>query len=448
MKTRDLLKVCGTAIGVCVATPGGTAHAGVIGFSVVQIVEATMMDPPWPIAFARGVSPDGAVIVGHGSGAAGGFRWTRAVQSLAIDTCPVSVDASLGGAVIVGHGSGGPQIDVAVRWTALGGLEPLPTFGPLNLQSSQGVSDNGVFIVGRAETPALNIVGFVWDSVSMDASPLAPLLGATQSEAHAISGDGQWIGGVSGLSATLGLTVQPFQLFDPSVVCTVWPNVAPYTPQPLIVSVARGAPPALLPGRVTRLNHTGSVAVGGTFAAPGVVAFIHHRPSGTTLVPGHPGGFGQTEALGVSANGRRAVGAFEGGPFGQGAWLWDARGGVIDLQQLLAAKGVLPPNLAAVISANDISADGTVIAAHGLRDMIFSLEPLEITIPAPCQGDANGDFVVDFNDLAIVLGNWLNDYNPFPGTGPGDANLDGVVDFNDLASVLGNWLDVCGGPQK
>ena len=50
-------------------------------------------------------------------------------------------------------------------------------------------------------------------------------------------------------------------------------------------------------------------------------------------------------------------------------------------------------------------------------------------------GDANGDGVVDFDDLAIVLGQFGQS-----GAGlQGDLNGDGVVDFDDLAVVLGNF---------
>lgn len=56
---------------------------------------------------------------------------------------------------------------------------------------------------------------------------------------------------------------------------------------------------------------------------------------------------------------------------------------------------------------------------------------------APCEGDANGDRVVDFNDITSVLGNWLTE-------GPeGDANGDDAVDFNDITAVLANWLAAC-----
>lgn len=47
-------------------------------------------------------------------------------------------------------------------------------------------------------------------------------------------------------------------------------------------------------------------------------------------------------------------------------------------------------------------------------------------------GDTDGDGIVRFGDLLIILGNW--------GVGPlGDADCNGSVDFQDILKVLGNW---------
>lgn len=54
-----------------------------------------------------------------------------------------------------------------------------------------------------------------------------------------------------------------------------------------------------------------------------------------------------------------------------------------------------------------------------------------------CPGDANGDLVVDFDDLNIVLGAW-NTSGPM-----GDVNDSGFVDFDDLNLVLSNWGIAC-----
>ncbi len=65
----------------------------------------------------------------------------------------------------------------------------------------------------------------------------------------------------------------------------------------------------------------------------------------------------------------------------------------------------------------------------------FWLTPLD----APCPGDANGDDVVDFLDLNLVL-------SDFGQAGPGlagDVNHDGVCDFIDLNIVLGAFGTSC-----
>ncbi|HBS30025.1 MAG TPA: hypothetical protein DEB06_11400 [Phycisphaerales bacterium] len=444
MNTKPVLSACGTAAGVALAALSPSARAG---FTFIQIVEARMETSPWLADRARGLSPEGGVIVGFGSTtfiASTGFRWTRSTPA---DLGPAlfmsgALDASSGGGVVVGFGSGGS----ARRWTALSGSEPLESLNPLTERpsSARGVSDDGVHIVGQMRNPdSGDTTGFVWESVENGAQVLAPLVGLTQSDAFAVSGDASTIGGTSaGFFPFSFQDIVPFDLFDPGAVCTIWPNDGAFAPEPLLL-----APPRVkksgdaLPGRITRLSHDGSVAVGSTFGAPGVVGFIHHRPTSTTLVPAHPHGFGQTDALGVSADGRRVVGVFEGGPAGTGAWLWDARGGSIDLTQFLAARGL--PMGFVITEARDISSDGTVIAASGLRDNPSEAEAVLIEIPAPCLGDANGDFVVDFDDITTSLSNWLNAYHPFPGTGPGDADLDGDVDFDDITSELSQWLQDC-----
>ncbi len=60
--------------------------------------------------------------------------------------------------------------------------------------------------------------------------------------------------------------------------------------------------------------------------------------------------------------------------------------------------------------------------------------------PPVCAGDVNGDFLVDVDDLNIVLSSW-NTSVP-PGTS-GDINEDGAVDVDDLNIVLGAWNTPC-----
>ncbi len=61
--------------------------------------------------------------------------------------------------------------------------------------------------------------------------------------------------------------------------------------------------------------------------------------------------------------------------------------------------------------------------------------------PNPCNGNANADSIVDFDDIGAVLTNWGSSYGAT--SGPGDADGDGVVGFNDISAVLANWGVVC-----
>jgi len=60
----------------------------------------------------------------------------------------------------------------------------------------------------------------------------------------------------------------------------------------------------------------------------------------------------------------------------------------------------------------------------------------------PCEGDANGDGAVDFDDLVAVLAGW-GETVPHR-FAPGDADGNRAVDFDDLVSVLGRWGHQCG----
>ncbi len=58
-------------------------------------------------------------------------------------------------------------------------------------------------------------------------------------------------------------------------------------------------------------------------------------------------------------------------------------------------------------------------------------------IPAPLQGDLDGNGFVGIDDLNIVLSNW--NQNVPPGDPLADPSGDGFVGIDDLNEVLGNW---------
>jgi probable HAF family extracellular repeat protein len=129
---------------------------------------------------AAGVSPDGSVIVGSSSSAASGetfheaFRWTQAggIQPLGLlDGHQLShaEDVSANGSVVVGYSStGGDQY--AFIWTPANGMRDLSTYladagvdiGTWRFDSAQGVSDDGLTIVGIGRRmPSFNQEAFV-----------------------------------------------------------------------------------------------------------------------------------------------------------------------------------------------------------------------------------------------------------------------------------------------
>ena len=58
---------------------------------------------------------------------------------------------------------------------------------------------------------------------------------------------------------------------------------------------------------------------------------------------------------------------------------------------------------------------------------------LRFDVTPACLGDANGNGVVDIDDLVLVITNWNN------AGGPGDVNNDNIVNIDDLVEVIVHW---------
>jgi hypothetical protein len=191
------------------------------------------------------------------------------------------------------------------------------------------------------------------------------------------------------------------------------------------------------------------------YDADGALQWAHR--AGTSL------NFVQGLALDANANGDLAVSGFFGGTadFGDAAFgmteqllsagsfdafiaTFDSDGGLKCAVRAGSggfnadyAYGVAINEADAVAACGEFSgtADfGDIILNGGAPDAWFA------TLPAPASdipGDLNGDGVVDFTDLNIVLGAFGS--TGVPGMTEGDVNGDGVVDFTDLNIVLGNF---------
>jgi len=78
--------------------------------------------------------------------------------------------------------------------------------------------------------------------------------------------------------------------------------------------------------------------------------------------------------------------------------------------------------------------DETVLEDVTVNQVLTVDRPDEVV----CEGDANGDAMVNLADLLGVLSNWGSD-----GSEGGDVNGDASVNLADLLSVLSNWGNDC-----
>ncbi|MBL8746374.1 MAG: endonuclease/exonuclease/phosphatase family protein [Phycisphaerae bacterium] len=93
----------------------------------------------------------------------------------------------------------------------------------------------------------------------------------------------------------------------------------------------------------------------------------------------------------------------------------------------------------ATLNASELSALGVLAGDSAATDhnMLVGDFTFAAPPPPPCEGDADGDGVVNFADITSVLANWGT-------SGPaGDADHDGSVNFADITRVLASWGNTC-----
>lgn len=106
----------------------------------------------------------------------------------------------------------------------------------------------------------------------------------------------------------------------------------------------------------------------------------------------------------------------------------------VDQSGLLTTSFAVPPgalanNIRYYWQVQAVNASGATLSSPAVASF-------GVLVPA-CQGDANGDFAINFVDISTVLANW-------GGSGPnGDANHDGAVNFVDISTILANWGAGC-----
>jgi uncharacterized membrane protein len=305
------------------------------------------------------LSADGSTVVGWSCSAESGdgmqaFAWTAAGGLRALpDLAGGNVHGNAGaatrdGALIVGDssGEGGPQ---AVLWNAqhevigLGHLE-----GGGRFSTARGISEDGRFIVGCSDCTR-GYQAFVWSRegglVGLGDAPG----GAFNSSAQTVSADGRVIFGTANVNGGASL----FRWTEAEGLRTLGD---------LEGGGVFAEPYAATPD--------GAVVVGRAMSAASGDRFEAFRWSDDRLAPGLqalgdlPGGDFESWALGVSADGRTIVG-FGTSERGQEAVIW-TDGAPRRLAECIAEDAGASLQGWTLQWASAISADGRVIAGHGL----------------------------------------------------------------------------------
>lgn len=131
---------------------------------------------------------------------------------------------------------------------------------------------------------------------------------------------------------------------------------------------------------------------------------------------------------------------FQAGGIGDGTarlYRKDLLTGVIEAYSVPDGSGNAVPFSASVMPEITISQDGRRVAFATEATNIIAGAPAStfqvyvMDRPIPPLGDLNGDFLVDPNDLALLLGDWAGSRY--------DLDGDGAVGPSDLAILLGAW---------
>jgi len=102
-------------------------------------------------------------------------------------------------------------------------------------------------------------------------------------------------------------------------------------------------------------------------------------------------------------------------------------------------RGTSPPVFGSHSKGGGTASGGGSMPMGGLRDVQeYWITSLSVGSQAsePCPADADGNGVINIEDLLVVLGN----YN---GSGEGDVDGNGIVNIEDMLMVLGFWGGTC-----
>jgi len=293
---------------------------------------------------ANGVSADGTLVAGGGSGgqATGAWIWTQAGGQVAIGGSN-AYGASGNGTYVLGAVNNGAGKEVAARWSqATGWVE---TVAPgwngcdASLTNPYAISDDGNSIVGLG-WPTCTTVAFRWTAGG--GMSALPKINPGSARANGISGDGLTVGGWESGPGGGGrlakawfpdgshslLLVDP--VLNPDGSGEVW---GASTNGTWIVGQGASSTGAFRWSQATGVQHLGSLPVLGFPDAARAVT------DDGSLIVGHSG----SVFTGIAG------------------FAWTPGGGMQKLADYLTARGVVLPPGITIAGASDMTADGTTI---------------------------------------------------------------------------------------
>ena len=173
----------------------------------------------------------------------------------------------------------------------------------------------------------------------------------------------------------------------------------------------------------TDVNQDGTVIVGRIMLQD---LALHFRwEDGTLAVLDSIDPIGEPSVPFARAVRTNADGSVVVGGFNDQAFYWTTEGGMRTLSAAALESGITLPCCTQLLNALDVSDDGNTVLVRGRgKDFVITLG--NPTIP----GDANGDGMVDLDDLNLLL------FSFGIQSGNGDLNGDGLVDLDDLNLLL------------
>jgi len=155
--------------------------------------------------------------------------------------------------------------------------------------------------------------------------------------------------------------------------------------------------------------------------------------------------FGTVSISGIPGNEVAIVGASrddDNGQFSGSAYIFELPCGPACPADLNGDRIVDVLDLIRVIHAlftrgdvpEDLDGNG-VVTFRDMHIVILNFGSCDDSNPESCPSDLNGDGIVDVPDLLLLLGSW----GPCPAPCPPDSNGDGAVNVTDLLAIIAAW---------